>query len=86
MNIEEIRADERARVLAEVYAELRDDGRHAYWVAQTQRASRSRGTHADYLRDVLGAGGEREESDAEYFQAREDAEMDEHWTQLEREQ
>lgn len=54
-----IRADERARVLAEVDAALRDDERVTMWLAwapvndnQTECAAA-----ADYLRDVFGAGG-----------------------------
>jgi len=59
-----IRADERARVLAEVDAALRD--RDGFWNWANAKPSprdftQNRETCADYLRDVLGAGGEREE-------------------------
>jgi len=50
----------RARVLAEVDAALRDDSRWWAWRDANQRGARI-GDIADYLRDVLGAGGEREE-------------------------
>ena len=51
------RADERAQVLAKVDATLRDRERYERWVAETQRHSRSRGTHADYLAETLGYEG-----------------------------
>lgn len=64
-----IRADERARVLDEVQAALRDDQRWWNWyraktpdgtwlhMAEAVRPAQRR-TAADYLRDTLGAGGE----------------------------
>lgn len=54
-----IRADGRARVLAEVQAALRDEAAYLAWSETYMRifvSTWSRVTAADYLRDTVGAG------------------------------